>query len=171
MVSKSPRTSVIPSPSVLGMALDPPKWLKNLRDSPPPLVMDPQWTLGKAAKVFWILKSRARKETTRDTGLMSTRRNWTKAKPKKSRNTTLTIALTQDSIPSKSTKIIETMTTLDTRVSMDLTPSVGTAPILTTGIVMMIIATNITIILPNFPRTRTNFPWMHMDVLVQLGEK
>lgn len=54
---------------------------------------------------------------------------------------------------------------------MDLTPSVGTAPILTTGIVMMIIATNITIILPNFPRTRTNFPWMHMDVLVQLGEK
>lgn len=54
---------------------------------------------------------------------------------------------------------------------MDLTPSVGTAPILTTGIVMMIIATNITIILPNFPRTRTNFPWMHVDVLVQLGEK
>lgn len=54
---------------------------------------------------------------------------------------------------------------------MDLTPSVGTAPILTTGIVMMIIATSITIILPNFPRTRTNFPWMHVDVLVQLGEK
>lgn len=63
--------------------------------------------------MLWILKSRARKETTRDTGLMSTRRNWTKAKPKKSRNTTLTIALTQDTIPSRNTKIIETMTTLE----------------------------------------------------------